>query len=506
MSERNANAQANDRMELRIGINVGDIIADEGDIFGDEVNVAARLEALAGPGEICVSAAVREQLGEKLPIVFTDMGTQRVKNISRPLRVYKIERSVALDLTRPGNFAERSLTLPDRPSIAVVPFQNMSGDADQQYFCDGVVEDIITGLSRIRWLFVIARNSTFAYQGRPVDVRQVGRELGVRYVLEGSVRRSGDRLRITSQLIEAETGRHVWADRRDQPLGDIFALQDQITLDIIGAIEPSLRHAEIERVQRKRPESLDAYDLTLRALPDVYSVMPARISAALVLLDRALAIEPNYATAHGYAAMCHHSMFLRGGLHEENRSASIRHAQAAISSGQDDSIALSLAGFSMAMDAHDRDAALAAFDAALTISPSSALTYILGATALGWGGDAERAIDWAERGLRLSPLDPWRFIAYRALAKGLFLRGRYAEAADAARKAIHFNPGFGSSYLLLAAPLAKLGRYEEANACVARLLEREPTFRLSTQFAGVDCAPVLAAALREALECTAIPD
>jgi TolB-like protein/Tfp pilus assembly protein PilF len=434
------------------------------------------------------------------------MGMQSVKNISRPIHVYKIARSVALEMTPRRNFGESSLALPDRPSIAVLPFQNMSGDPDQEYFCDGVVEDIITGLSRIRWLFVIARNSTFAYKGRAIDLRHVGRELGVRYVLEGSVRKSDNRLRITNQLIEAETGRHVWADRRDQHLNDIFAVQDEITLNIVGAIEPSLRHAEIERVKRKRPESLDAYDLTLRALPDVYSVMPTSISTALVLLDRALAIEPNYATAHGYAAMCHHSMFLRGGLREENRSGSIRHAQAAIANGQDDSVALSLAGFSMAMDAHDCDAALAAFDAALSISPSSALTYILGATALGWGGDSERAIDWAERGLRLSPLDPWRFIAYRALAKGHLLRGRYQEAADAARKAIHFNPGFGSSYMLLAAPLAKLGRHEEANACIARLLEREPTFRLSRQFTAVNCAPALAASLREALENTPIPD
>jgi tetratricopeptide (TPR) repeat protein len=234
--------------------------------------------------------------------------------------------------------------------------------------------------------------------------------------------------------------------------------------------------------------------------------MPATVRKALVLLDRALAIEPNYATAHGYAAMCHHCLFLRGQLHEENRAASIAHAQAAIALGQDDSIALTLAAFSLAMDAHDRGAALAAFEAALAISPSSALTYILGTGSLAWGGEAERAIEWGEKGLRLSPFDPWKFIAYRGLAKAHFLRGRYHEAADAARKAIQFNPGFGSSYMLLAAPLAKLGRHEEAKKCVAQLLEREPAFSLSRQFAGVDCAPALADALGEALRGTGLPE
>jgi tetratricopeptide (TPR) repeat protein len=298
----------------------------------------------------------------------------------------------------------------------------------------------------------------------------------------------------------------VWAERYDRKFDDIFALQDEITLSIVGAIEPSLRQAEVERVKRKRPENLDVYDLALRALPDVYGAMPATVSKALVLLDRALAIEPNYATAHGYAAMCHHCLFLRGGLHEENRAASIGHAQAAISHGSDDAVALTLAGFSMGMDGHDRAAAFAAFEAALALSPSLALTYILGAAILSWAGEAERTIEWGEQALRLSPFDPWKFIAYRALALAHFLRGRHEAAADAARRAVQFNPGFGSSHLLLAAPLAKLGRHDEARAAVARLMEREPAFRLSRQFAGVDCAPALAAALSEALRGAGIPE
>jgi TolB-like protein/Tfp pilus assembly protein PilF len=413
----------------------------------------------------------------------------------------------------PGNPAAETnlqtpptLALPGKPSVAVLPFSNLSGDPEQEYFADGMVDDIITGLSRIKWLFVIARNSTFIYRGQAVDVKQVGRDLGVRYVLEGSIRKAADRVRITGQLIDTTTGAHVWAERYDRKFDDIFVLQDEIALSVVGTIEPSLRRAEVERVSRKRPDSLDAYDLVLRALPDVYSAMPADVRKALVSLDRALAIEPNYAAAHGYAAMCHHCLFLRGGLHEENRAASIGHAQAAIAHGRDDSVALTLAGFSMGMDGHDRDAAFAAFEAALALSPSLALTYILGAAVLSWAGEAERTIEWGEQALRLSPFDPWKFIAYRALALAHFLRGRHQAAADAARRAVQFNPGFGSSHMLLAAPLAKLGRCDEAKAAVVRRMEREPAFRLSRQFAGVDCAPALAAALSEALRGTGLPE
>jgi TolB-like protein len=434
----------------------------------------------------------------KLDVSFEDGGDQNLKNIARPIRVYRTNFASAP--RRPA------LALPDKPSIAVLPFQNMSGDLEQEYFADGMVDDILTGLSRIKWLFVIARNSTFIYKGRAVDLKQVGRELGVRYAVEGSVRKAAGRLRITGQLIDATTGAHVWAERYDRKLEDVFALQDEITLSIVGAIEPGLIHAEVERAKRKRPENLDAYDLTLRALPDVYAVIPATVKKALVLLDRALVIEPNYAAAHGYAAMCHHCLFLRGGLHEENRAASIGHAQAAITHGQDDSTALTLGGFSMFMDAHDRGAAFAAFEAALAISPSSALTYILGAGALAWAGEAERTIEWGEQALRLSPFDPWKFIAFRSLALAHFLLGHYHEAADAARRAIQFNPGFGSSYTLLAAPLAKLGQHDNAKAGAAKLLEREPAFRLSKQFSGVDCVPALAAALSEALRGTGVPE
>jgi TolB-like protein/Tfp pilus assembly protein PilF len=505
MEERNASVAQSGRILFRVGINLGDIIVEEGDIFGDGVNVAARLETLARPGEIYVSASVREQVGEKLPIGFADMGEHNVKNIARPIHVYKIEKCVdPVAAATPST--KLSLALPDRPSIAVLPFQNISGDPEQEYFCDGVVEDVITGLSRIKWLFVIARNSSFTYKGRAVDVKQVSRELGVRYVLEGSVRKSGDRVRITTQLIEAETGRHLWAERYDRPIGDIFALQDEITLSVVGAIEPSLRSAEVERAKRKRPDNLDAYDLVLQALPDVYSRMPEQEKKALVLLERALALDPNYALAHACAAHSYHTLFLRGGQNAEDRAAAIRHARSAIAHGQDDALALTFAGFVLGMDAHDRAAAFAAFDAAIAISPSTALTYILGGVVLAFAGDVERAAEWAERGLRLSPLDPWRSSAFNTLAFAHFGHGRYEEAVAAGRKAVQCSPGFSICYMALAAPLAKLGRLEEAKAAAARVLELQPVFRYSRFLAGVDCEPTLAASLSDALRAAGLPE
>ena len=399
-----------------------------------------------------------------------------------------------------------ALALPDRPSIAVLPFTNLSGDAEQDYFADGMVDDIITGLSRINWLFVIARNSSFTYRGRGVDVTQVGRELGVHYVLEGSLRKAGASVRITGQLIDASTGMHVWAERYDRQSKDVFALQDDIALSVVGAIAPRLRRAEINRVKRKRPDSLDAYDLVLRAQPDVDSGMPDQVTQALVLLARSIALEPDYALAHGNAAMCHHCLFLRAGLQETNREASVRHARSAIVHGQDDAQALTLAGFSIGMDGHDRSAAFTALDAALAVSPSSALTYILGSVMLAWGGDADRAIEWSERGMRLSPFDSWAFAAFDAQAMGHFHRGRFEEACRAAYQSVQANPRHSITYVQLAAALAKLGRLEEARAAAARVLELHPTFRYGHQFQGVNCAPALASSLAEALRAAGLSE
>ena len=328
----------------------------------------------------------------------------------------------------------------------------MSGDVEQDYFCDGMVEEIITGLSRIKWLFVIARNSSFVYKGKSIDVKQVGRELGVRYVLEGSVRKAANRVRITGQLIEAESGAHLWAERYDRPLDDIFALQDEITLSVVGAIEPSLRQAEIERVKRKRPNSLDAYDLVLKAIPHIYTLMPEGAAKAIPLLTDALALEPDYALAHGFAAWSYEILFVRAGMHEENRRSAIRHAHEAIAHGRGDAMALTLGGFVVSIVERDRVAAVEAFEEALGVSPSSAFTYLLGGAALGWAGEAERAITWGERGLRLSPVD-LPVGPFIAISLGNFQLEHYAEAANAARRAIQANPGFTVCHVLFAAAL-----------------------------------------------------
>ena len=339
-----------------------------------------------------------------------------------------------------GLSEDRVPTLPDKPSIAVLPFTNLRRDEQEDYFIDGMVDDIITGLSRINWLFVIARNSTLTYRSQTVDAKQVGRELGVRYVMEGTVRRQGEALRVTCQLIDASTGAHVWAERHDRSSKDVFALQDDIALSVVGAIAPSMRRAEIERVKRKRPDSLDAYDLVLRAQPDVDSGMPGQVTEALVLLQRALALEPDYALAHANAAMCHHCLYLRAGLREDDRTAAVQYARSALRFGKDDALALTLAGFSLGMDGHDRNAAYTAFEAAIAISPSSALTHILGSVVWGWAGEAERAIEWSERGVRLSPFDPWTFAAFDAQAMSHFVRGRYENALSAAYKSVQANP------------------------------------------------------------------
>jgi adenylate cyclase len=295
MAGQNANIAAEKRIEFRIGIHQGDIIVEDGDIFGDGVNVAARLESLSDPGGICVSARVQEDAAGKLDLAFEDMGEQALKNIARPVRVYRVREAAS---ESPLALAPSVLPLPDKPSIAVLPFQNMSGDPEQEYFADGMVEEIITALSRIRWLFVIARNSTFTYKGQAVDVKQVGRELGVRYVLEGSVRKSGQRVRITTQLVDATIGNHVWAERYDRELADIFAVQDEITERAVGAIEPELYAAEYHRSQRKPLESLDAWECVIRALSCIAQSSLAGYNEAEALCRRAITVSPNYGQAH----------------------------------------------------------------------------------------------------------------------------------------------------------------------------------------------------------------
>jgi TolB-like protein len=305
MALRNAAIPKESRIEFRIGINLGDIIIDEHDIYGDGVNVAARLEALAEPGGICISRVVHDQVRDKVDFGFEDLGEQQVKNIARPVHVYRIPLAETVRAKAP-------LPLPDKPSLAVLPFQNMTGAAEQEYFVDGTVEEITTAISRLPWLFVIARNSSFTYKGRAVDVKQVARELGVRYVLEGSVRKTGNRVRITGQLIDTATGAHIWADRFDGALDDIFELQDQVASSVVGAIEPKLRQSEIERAMRKPTENLDAYDFYLRALAQFHKLTKPAMFQAVDFLKAALAIDPSYAPAAAMMGWCRQNQIARG--------------------------------------------------------------------------------------------------------------------------------------------------------------------------------------------------
>ena len=476
MALRNSGHPLDRRIEFRIGINLGDVIVDGDDLYGDGVNIAARLESVAAPGGISVSDVVREQVRDKLDLHIVDMGEQTLKNIARPVRVF----GLAIDPKTDVASSRPSPPLPDKPSIAVLPFANLSGDPDQEYFADGMVEDIITGLSRIKWVFVIARNSTFAYKGKSMDVKLVGRELGVRYVLEGSVRRSANRVRIAAQLIDATSGTHIWAERYDRALDDIFAVQDELTISVLGVIEPTLRHAEIERAKRKRPDSLDAYDLYLRALPFAFTAMPQDASEALAFLERAIDLEPDYAAAHAIIAWCHEQRYLRGGLNEETKRTALHHARRAIAIGGDDAGALATAGFVIAVIEFDYETATAAFDRSFALSSSSALALGFSSIVRAWKGDDAIAVEQAQRAIRLSPFDPLLYLPYVGLAYAHFASGRYEDAAAAAARASQSNPTFSPPYVLHAAALANLGRDVEAAAIVDRLRELESELTVST--------------------------
>jgi len=391
-------------------------------------------------------------------------------------------------------------------SIAVLPFQNMSSDPEQEYFADGMVEDIIAGLARISWLSVIARNSSFIYKGKPIDVKQVGRELGVRYVLEGSVRKIGDRIRVTVQLIDAETAIHLWVERYDRELDDVFALQDEIAMSVIGAIEPNLRKAELDRIKRKRPDSLDAYDLVLQAMPYAYSHMPDKAAIAIPLLKKALEIEPGYAAAHAPLALCYHALYGRAGLREEDRLAAIHHAHAAIAGGGDDAISLGIAGLVIAVEERDRARALELFERALTLSNSNALSLSCSALALSWMGKTDVAIERAQRALRLSPFDPLNYLAYNAIAISYFNLKQYEESRDAARRSIQSNPNFGMSYAFLAAALVRLGCDEEARVEARQAVVFDPHFSIGRFSVTAGVEPAVYAPFADAWRAAGIPD
>jgi adenylate cyclase len=498
MAERNAGIPEDRRIEFRIGINVGDVIVDDqGDIFGDGVNIAARLEGIAQPGGICISEDAYRQVRGKLDAGFQDAGEQQLKNIAQPVRVYRLQPSGgATEIAAP--------TLPEKPSIAVLPFQNMSGDPEQEYFADGIAEDITTSLSRIRWFFVIARNSSFTYKGKAVDVRVVGRELGVRYILEGSVRKAGGKLRITTQLVEAATGNHLWAEKFDGELTDVFDLQDQITAGVVGAIEPSVRHAEIERARRKRSEKFDAYDLYLQALPHIWAHSPQERAKGLDFLNAALKIDPNYAAAHGLAAWAYQQRFQRSGAGNiSDREAAIRHARTALSLDTDDTTALSLAGFAVISLEHDHQAGISATEKALLHNPNSAQALSYSAVVNSLAGRFDTALDRASQSIRLSPFDPIRYIPETAMCTAYFCTERYAEATEAIERAIQYNPRFVPGYALRAACFVRLNKGEEARVEAKRVLAMEPDFHCRVSLIQVAASipqvsgPILAA-LKEA--------
>jgi adenylate cyclase len=475
MAVQNTDVPADRRIEFRIGINLGDIIKDGREIYGDGVNVAARLEALAMPGGICVSRVVRDQVRDKLGFAFDDRGEQQVKNIARPVRVFDVSLIGDTMTPAPDSTARAPLALPDKPSIAVLPFQNMSGDPEQEYFADGMVEEIITALSRIRWLFVIARNSSFSYKGKSVDVKQVGRQLGVRYVLEGSVRRGGNRVRITAQLIEAETGAHLWADRFDGSLEDVFELQDKVAISVAGVIEPALQAAEVRRSATRPTNDVSAYDLYLRALATYYPITKERLVEALELLQRALAIDRQCGPALSLAAMCQMRL-LREGWAKAPETASheaVDLARQALQVAADDAGILAHAAFVLANFGEDIGVTMALVDRALALTPSFSRGWFLSGVLKLWAGQPDVAIEHAETALRLSPRERMG-TPLSLIGEAHFFKREFDQAASKLLLTIQENPGYPHSYRVLAACYAHMGRRDEARAIIARLRDITP--------------------------------
>ncbi|MEP6828451.1 MAG: winged helix-turn-helix domain-containing protein [Aestuariivirga sp.] len=365
------------------------------------------------------------------------------------------------------------------PSIAVLPFKNLSDDPAQEYFADGLVEELITDLSRMPNIFVIARNSTSAYKGKSVDIREVAKALGVRYVLEGSVRKFADRVRITGQLVEGSSGTHVWADRFEGSIKDIFDLQDQLADSIVGALEPTLRRVEIERARGKRPEVLDAYDFYLRALPHAFDNTLTENDEAIRLLNKSLSLDPNYAPAHAHAAWCHEQRFFRGGFSPDDRIAALEHARLAIELGPDNIQAYSIAAFVQAIITHDFEGAVAILDPALKISGNSALAFGFSALVHACNGNYQRASEDAQKALRLSPSDPLSYHPNLALAIVSFFNGQFEKAIHFIKLINQAKPNFSVPYALLVASQVNLGRYDLANKAVDRLLEIAPDFTIS---------------------------
>jgi adenylate cyclase len=471
MAEQNATACTDRRIEFRLGINVGDVVVEDGELFGDGVNVAVRLEGLAQPGGICVSARVQEDTAGKLDLALEDMGEQQLKNIARRVRVYRVATGRSAEAAK----ATSALPLPDKPSIAVLPFANMSGDSEQEFFADGIAEDMITALSRYPSLFVIARNSSFTFKGRTVDVKQVGRELGVRYVLEGSLRKSGNHIRVTTQLVEAETGKHVWAERYDRDLADIFVLQDDITEAVTIAVAPAIAHAEQKRAVRKPPGNLDAWAAYQRGFWHWSKFSADDNALAQKFFQQAIDLDPTF--GGGYRGLAMAQLVAAGGFQTRNLAETLTSAEAlarrAVALDGADAEAHSTLGATLC-SCGDYEGALAEAERALAISPNLAVAHAtLGATLI-FSGRPKEGLAALETSIRLDPHDPTLPSRLNRLALGLYFSGEYEPAVKAAKRAIRLNPDYPLPYRWLAAALGQMGRTAEAKETLATAIAVAP--------------------------------
>ena len=480
MAERNANVPPDRRIEFRIGINVGDIISDDNDIYGDGVNVAARLEALAEPGGILISRNVHDQVRDKLSFSFEDLGDQTVKNIARPIGVHRVSIvENAAPIVVSAVVAKTDISSPERPSIAVLPFANMSGDAEQEYFADGISEDIITALSKLRWFFVIARNSSFAYKGKAIDVKRAARELGVRYVLEGSVRKGGNRVRITAQLIDAATSNHIWADRYDGDLTDVFALQDEITEKVVAAIEPKLLEAEGIRSQNRSSDDLGAWDMVIQANSLFWRLTKAETEAAIDVLRRAVERYPNYGPAHSILAFV---LLISGYLGwtalEQQLPEAARLAARAAQLDDSDPWAHLALGF-VAFVRRQTNVAAAEFRHALELNPNFAAAHGYLGWTLAFDGQSDEAARHLEEAIRMSPHDPQNAVFNTGLAVVHYLEGRYANAVEYSSKTMQQRSAFTAGHRIHVASLAQNGQIDDAREALARLKEMHPDLSIS---------------------------
>jgi adenylate cyclase len=466
-------ANALGRLPLRIGIHVGDVVVQGDDLMGDGVNVAARIEGIAEPGGIALSRQAYDQVRDKVDPAFVDKGEIELKNIARPVQVFVIGGAKV-------NVQTTALPLPDKPSIAVLPFQNMSGDPEQEYFADGIVEDIIIALSRFKSLFVIARNSSFAYKGKSPDIRQVGRELGVRYVLEGSVRKGGNRLRITGQLIDSQTGTHLWADRFDGALEDVFELQDRVTGNVVGVIAPRLERAEIERARGKASNNLQAYDLLLRAQSVIRSWRKEDLEQAQRLLRHAKEIDPNDARVLAHLARCCWFYVSQGNCHRDHPLVAdmIEMARRAVALDGADSEIAALAAHAIGLPGRDLEGGIALGEKAIALNANNAEAWRITGALYGYRGDIEKAVEGQQRAERLNPLDIGS-TGQLGYANAYFGVGAHEKVIEWTERILRDWPNAASALRYRAASLALAGNIEEARQVVARILEQTPDYTLA---------------------------